>query len=572
MRPSPLPHRLIYPLAARAGFFSRAALAALLGFSAAGPAQGAAPPEADLKASILLAKPAVVLILSEVRAEVDITCGSGATRTVAPEPQVETGSGFIIHPDGFIATNGHVVERYYEMNEPALMAEFVAAATRQACGDELATLPDGARRERFRAIAGDPRNRRRVRLAKSLRVYLSNGKTYAAAVRAYSPAINPAAPPAGRAASGGAGPLVERSGKDVAILKITEQNLPTVRLAPTSAGLLLGGQIFIIGYPGVVLHHDFLSQKSRLESSVTVGRVSGFKLDIGDRRVIQTDAAITWGNSGGPAFNPAGEVIGAATFISLTSEGDQAVQGFNFLIPVETVHEFARQIDLTPRFESPFRKDWESGVGAFFTGRYRRSLASLESAERIMPGFPDVQRLRTAAQLKIEEAPAFSLRQFRFGLGLLAGAGLALLAVGARSLWRRRRNAERRVRRIAPEDLFRRLQIGERLTVLDARQGQSFAASPLQVAGALRMGGESLPAIPYRLEVESDGQVVLYCDCPDEATSARLALELMRMGHGKVSVVRGGFPALLDSGIPVEAKETTPPPGSPARLRPDAAR
>ena len=70
----------------------------------------------------------------------------------------------------------------------------------------------------------------------------------------------------------------------------------------------MGELIFILGYPGVVLNHDFLSRKSQLEASVTVGHVSGFKIDLTNRRVIQTDASITWGNSGGPAFNLQGEV------------------------------------------------------------------------------------------------------------------------------------------------------------------------------------------------------------------------------------------------------------------------
>jgi S1-C subfamily serine protease len=46
--------------------------------------------------------------------------------------------------------------------------------------------------------------------------------------------------------------------------------------------------------------------------------------------VIQTDAAIIQGNSGGPVFDDRGQVIGAATFTSL--QGEQVVQGFNFLL------------------------------------------------------------------------------------------------------------------------------------------------------------------------------------------------------------------------------------------------
>ncbi|MEK7205016.1 MAG: trypsin-like peptidase domain-containing protein, partial [candidate division NC10 bacterium] len=237
---------------------------------------------------------------------------------------------------------------------------------------------------------------------KKLLVHLSSGKILAAEVKAYSPAINPNAPPGGKVASGGDKGPMEQSGKDVAILKIEAADLPTVRLAPNSTGLQLGEQIFIIGYPGVVLHHDFLSRKSALEASVTVGRVSGFKIDITDRRVIQTDAAISWGNSGGPAFNLRGEVIGAATFISTTLEGDQAIQGFNFLIPVETVHEFARGISLTPTADSPFTQKWERAVASYFSGEYRRAATQVEEADRLMPGFPDLMRMRSEAQMRAD--------------------------------------------------------------------------------------------------------------------------------------------------------------------------
>jgi hypothetical protein len=325
------------------------------------------------------------------------------------------------------------------MNESSLAKEFLARAIAKACGPALAVVPDGARKARLRAIAADPVNRGKVQLFKRLQVHLSTGEIYAAEVKAYSPAIKPeVAAPGNVRATAGTTLEPERSGKDVALLKIDTHDLPTVRLASSSAYLKLGEQIFVLGYPGVVLNHDFLSQKSQLEASVTVGRVSGFKIDLTNRRVIQTDASITWGNSGGPAFNLQGEVIGVATFISTTTEGDQAIQGFNFLIPVDSVREFARQIRLVPEPDSPFVREWSQGVKAYFAGEYRRSVAHTDAAIRIMAGFPDIDRLRADAQTQVDKNPRFVQLAKRFGLGLGVVAGIALLAVGIRTMRTRR--------------------------------------------------------------------------------------------------------------------------------------
>ncbi len=469
--------------------------------------------DSDLESSILRVKPGVVLISSEVSAEVPLRCGPGATRTVTPDPLYETGSGFIIHPDGYIATNGHVVARFYEMNEKILGADILQAAAAEACGPALAMLPEGARKERLRAILADPANRGQLRLKKKLQVHLSSGKIYEAEVKAYSPAINPNAPPAGKAASGGDKGPMEQSGKDIAIIKIEAKDLPTVRLAPNSTGLQLGEQIFIIGYPGVVLHHDFLSRKSALEASVTVGRVSGFKIDITDRRVIQTDAAISWGNSGGPAFNLRGEVIGAATFISTTLEGDQAIQGFNFLIPVETVHEFARGISLTPTVDSPFTQTWESAVGSYFSGDYRRAASQVEEADRIMPGFPDVIRLRSEAQMRADRQSGFGGRSRTVGVWLGGGLGMALLTLGVRSLVTSRiRRSRGLVRRITPEEIRGRLEAGTPVAILDARHGGNFDDSPVQVAGAMRYDVERPGSPSLQVQVAPNGEVIAYCD------------------------------------------------------------
>ena len=429
----------------------------------------------QLEAGILMVKPAVVLVSSEVAAEVAVTCGTGPVRRVRPDSTYETGSGFIVQPDGYIATNGHVVQRFYEMNEARLATEFLEKAVAQACGPALAMVPDGARKMRLQAIAADPVNRGKVQLFKRLQVHLSTGEIYAAEVKAYSPAIkSEETPSASTKASAGTVLEPERSGKDVAILKIDSHDLPTVRLASSSGTLKLGELIFILGYPGVVLNHDFLSQKSQLEASVTVGHVSGFKLDLTNRRVIQTDASITWGNSGGPAFNLQGEVIGVATFISTTIEGDQAIQGFNFLIPVDSVREFARQIGVVPEPDTLFMREWSQGVQAYFAGEYRRSLAHTDAALRIMAGFPDIDRLRADAQMQVDANPRLRQLGKKLGLGLGAVAAVALLAIGIRTLRRRRSSSPPRAgRRRRP---FRRGPFGRSGP---PRTGQSKARLPM---------------------------------------------------------------------------------------------
>ncbi len=193
---------------------------------------------------------------------------------------------------------------------------------------------------------------------------------------------------------------------DAALIKIEATNLPTVRLAPSIAqSVLLGQQILIVGYPGVVVWHDFLSKKSRAEATVTFGRISATRLDVNERWILQTDAPISWGNSGGPAFNIKGEVVALATFISTSLDGDQAIQGFNFLIPIDSIHAMAKQVGLTPSTDSPFTRAWDQAVEAFIAGKYPDAVAHAEEADKIVPGLIDVRRTIVRVRQLIEAKP-----------------------------------------------------------------------------------------------------------------------------------------------------------------------
>ena len=344
--------------------------------------------EEIVAARIMRVLPGVIGIITEVSAEVTVRCGPKDTYVVTPDGDKENGTGFIIHPDGWIATNGHVVMAIQKPDEDHV-TDFLAAAAQAACGPGLKKLPEKQRKARMATILKDPENRKGVKLTKSLDVYLPTGEArqgYPAIIKAYSPPIDPDVLPK----DGGkpAPPMW-----DAAIIKVEAKNLPTVRLAPSAGQVVtLGQQVIIVGFPGVVVWHDFLSKKSRAEATVTFGRVSAFRLDVNERWILQTDAPISWGNSGGPVFNIRGEVVALATFISTSLEGDQAIQGFNFLIPVDSIHALAKQLGVTPSTDSPFTRVWDQAVDAVIEGRYAEAVAHAEEADKLVPGLIDVRR------------------------------------------------------------------------------------------------------------------------------------------------------------------------------------
>ncbi len=405
----------------------RAALALVLG--AAVSAEAAT--EAELQSAVFRAKPAAVMIGVQVGATATVLCGAGAPVQARPRPAGWLGSGSIIHSDGWIVTNGHVVQPFYEMDDAALSRELGEKAVAEACAPSLEGLPAEARGRQVQALAAAPANRAGLKLEKALYVSLSNGKTYPASVRAYSP---PAFVRVGE----------KEYGRDVAILKIEAKDLPVVRLARHSTNLNLGQTLFVIGFPGVVASHELLSRASRFEPSVTVGRVSGFKEDVGGQRVIQTDAAIIQGNSGGPVFDDRGEVVGAATFTS--TQGEQVVQGFNFLIPVETIREAAAKAGVAPDGRSEFSALWNHGVDLYLRDLHYRAFRYMSAAAAIHPGFPDVERVREDCQIKHNEQGYLHREEVQWGLlvvGLIGAAGA--LWFGGRRLAQVRRERLRRM-------------------------------------------------------------------------------------------------------------------------------
>src|SRR5262245_15739734 len=72
-----------------------------------------AQPHVSVQEGLLRAKPAVAVVVSEVSAEVTLDCGAGPTK-VTPPVFRETGTGWFVDGDGWVVTNGHVVQPAHE--------------------------------------------------------------------------------------------------------------------------------------------------------------------------------------------------------------------------------------------------------------------------------------------------------------------------------------------------------------------------------------------------------------------------------------------------------------------------
>jgi rhodanese-related sulfurtransferase/Tfp pilus assembly protein PilZ len=509
---------------------------------------------------LLKVKPAVVIIVTEVSGEVRLTCPNRSPQRITPPPHQAHGTGYLVNPDGYIITNGHVVQPYYEKNDPEVQETFIRQAIGEACLEP--GLSEGRKEAAAQQLYPRVAPTASVELKKTLTVLLSNGEKFQAEVKAYSPAL--AERPGKRVAA--AGGEIKESGKDVAVLKIDAKNLPTVVLGDSDRAQV-GQPIRILGFPGVVLYHDLLDKRSAVEASVTTGHVSSLKRDARGTPVIQTDAAASWGNSGGPAINERGEVVGMLTFISLTADETQAIQGFNFLVPVNIVKEFARSAGVPLDKVSPFNTVWHEAVARYTKGDWAGAQSRLDAASRLVANLPDIQRLQTDVQLRLLQSSPWPNPLLLGGVAIaaLAAAGGAWLAV------RRRGRPAPVPARVAPAEAVREIPpaptapaavrvpvadlakvLAQRtdLVIVDVRSPSSFATSSVQARGALRATADDIPQVCGALA--RDQGIVLYCDSPGEATSAGAAQRLMAQGYTRVAVLTGGFAAWEAASLPLE--------------------
>src|SRR5205814_3194825 len=117
---------------------------------------------------------------------------------------------------------------------------------------------------------------------------------------------------------------------------------------------------------------------------------------------------------------------------------------------------------------------------------------------------------------------------------------------------RQRLLEELRMARITVDELRQKQEAGENPVILDLRSHAELERNPALIHGALHM---TLDEVQVRQrEIPRDRDIILYCSCPNEVTSARVALLLQRKGILRVRPLLGGIDAWRERNYPTEPR------------------
>ncbi len=257
-----------------------------------------------------------------------------------PEEITSSGTGFLVTSDGYVATNCHLIDR----DNAFIRRQFFLSAFQQITEANISALE----------------NAWATRFSEQQKSILYN--TYASVyARLFSMALYDLKKDIfieySVDADNGNTSSIKKSahviikgqpmpGKDIAILKMDgDSALPTLKIADDELPRV-GEQLFVYGFPGPVTNNNYVATESAIEPTLTTGIVSALKKSVAGWPLIQMDANINRGSSGGPVCNEKGEVVGLTTFGSIENSGGLAA-GLNFAIPVSILQEYLDSAGVT---------------------------------------------------------------------------------------------------------------------------------------------------------------------------------------------------------------------------------
>jgi len=324
--------------------------------------------------------------------------GASATAESEAVSSLSSGSGFVVSPDGYVVTNSHVVLGHTDPTQ-RLVKRF-AANQRTALRQEFSKryqIPDEKKAEIVDLLFN-----------KLINYFAEYGSIES--VSTDFNVMNGVAGPgedlevrSWPATVRKQGTVYEEIGgqitvsRDVAVLKVNKEGLPTVQLGDDSE-VSTGDRLTVIGYPGLGIDQVFEQRNTVLEPTLTTGVVSARRTLETGIDAIQTDAAINSGNSGGPMFNDDGEVVGIATF----GPTDLDIEQVGFGLPISVARTFMGEVGVENR-QGEVDEAYEAALDAYWRGNCETTQQQMERVLNLYPDHPYAQEY--VRDCELGEAP-----------------------------------------------------------------------------------------------------------------------------------------------------------------------
>jgi S1-C subfamily serine protease len=351
-------------------------------------------------------------------------------------PEIVQGSGFVATADGYIVTSAHVVATKDEEIRTELTADLlkgIKEGTHRSIGEDTNLTAD--QQAKFETFFGSyaEKNLKVADLQKAIHVAIGRG----------TPG-KPLETNGIRAEIAVAGDPIP--GKDVAILKIdTKDQLPTLQVIDDEKNLKKDQEITVVGFPGDSIFKDQDTDPRAVEPSTSHG---GFD-PTGDKQegytALSVNAGASHGQSGGPALDAQGHVVGVTAFILQDPDTEKVTPDLSFEVPASVIREYLDKAKVN-NTESPATTEFVLALRQFEQQHYKTALPMFRDVKSKWPGNPYVDSYITQSENGIVEkrdkTPPSLGELAAYTGGGLGGLLLVLLVVYLFLRQRRRHRAQ----------------------------------------------------------------------------------------------------------------------------------
>ncbi len=396
--------------------------------------------QTDIQQTIMLEKtrPAVVLVVTIPHGYVvwDEYASLFEEVGLGSAVYVETGmfgSGFFVSPDGYIITNGHVVNEFEsDLQEKLPLLQSLVNTYAEAYAQRYGGYPDNSYLSQmfYAAVNAYVSNKLKIQ-DYSVDVYVCMGKTltgYGNIKKCLPARIFEATP-------------FEK--EDLALLKVEVSHAPSLIVSSRDT-VNIGETAWVLGYPGAVTFHELLSTSTQMIPTITKGMVSGYREKTTGITVLQSDVNVNHGNSGGPMIDSSGQVVAVTSFGSADPTGSgREVPGFNFFIPSKYVRELLSRNNVDNK-QDPIMSLYEQGLELYYNKHYSAAIEKFQLVKNLNPGFPYVDEYITNAQAAVLRGEDVPLEESKGFDPLLLVAIVGVVAAGAgftAFMWFKRKKA-----------------------------------------------------------------------------------------------------------------------------------